>query len=78
MYYVFHAIILTKKDEGERATEVCRGELVLYSSTHHRGEEVRLSEATEHLGSFSNQAVSAEVVGGCCWQVDCSIIYRLL
>ena len=79
MIVCFPCYNFDQKDEGERAAEVCRGELVLYSSTHHRGEVVRLSEATEHLGNFSNQAVSAKVVGACCWQVDCFILdcYRL-
>jgi len=45
----------------------CSGHLTLHSSTYHRGEEVTLTSSSADLGAFSDRAVSAVVVGSCCW-----------
>jgi len=50
-----------------RAPSSCNGNLTLFSSTYHRGDQVSLLDDSSDLSSFSDQAISATIQGSCCW-----------
>ena len=47
----------------------CNGNITFYSKTYHRGESLDLEDDLEDLDSFDNEAVSAVIVGDCCWTI---------
>merc|ERR1712154_223335 len=49
---------------------VCSGNITLFSSNYHRGENITLVDIKNHdLGSMNNKTVSVKVEGDCCWRL---------
>merc|ERR1719315_621605 len=49
---------------------ICSGNITLYSSTYHRGENVTLvARQTPALSEMDNMTVSVKVLGDCCWKL---------
>ena len=47
----------------------CFGNLTLYTKTYSRGENIDIQDTSLNIKDFNNKAVSATVVGSCCWLV---------
>jgi len=51
-------------------TPFCSGNITLFSSNYHRGENITLVDIKTHdLGSMNNKTVSVKVEGDCCWRL---------